>query len=319
MLKSIGYWFLRRGLKYLAPVLNFLWNKELKNYSQNRDPFQPVFIVGPPRSGSTILYQLITNYLYILYVDNLMNMTREATWFGGWLSNKVYGSTPHNSFESHHGRTLKNGLHAPNEGLFWYKWLPKETHYVGAGQIPKESIAEMQDIVFGMMNRYKKPFVFKNLSFSMRLAFIKEAFPNAKIIYIKRDPVYIAQSIYLAKKKEGILEGEVWSIRPRNEEFLLKMTKTEHVVKQAYMIEQQIHNDLKLFVSDQVTVIDYEKIYDSEKLLEKLAGFIFCQRRSNDNMPKIRISNEQKVDDSVFEKIVDEVNKLDWESFSTKI
>lgn len=317
MFNDIGYWFLRRVLKYSAPVLRLWEGRNLKNYSRERDTFQPVFIVGPPRSGSTILYQLITNYLDVTYIDNLMNMSREAPWFGVWLSNKLYGDSHHNSFVSDHGKTLKSGLHAPNEGLFWYRWLPRNTHYVETSQISQKDILEMQGFVNAIMNKYRKPVVFKNLSFSMRLKLIKEVFPQAKIIYIKRDPVYVAQSILLARKKEGITKNKVWSIKPQNFDVLTTMTEVKHVVLQTYLIEQQIYNDLKMFDSRQKIVVEYENLCNNKDMMSTLAGFINSSIVNTDVLEEIRMSNKQKTEDSIFNEIKEEVKMLDWNRFST--
>lgn len=319
MLRNLGYWLLRRGLKYSAPVLNIPAKSMIRKYSGDKETFQPVFIVGPPRSGSTILYQLITNYLDVLYIDNLMNMSKEAPWFGAWLSNKIYGNAPHNSFESHHGKTLKSGLHAPNEGLFWYKWLPKDSHYVGEGQIDKSDIDEIKDFVYAIMNRYRKPIVFKNLSFSMRLEFIKEAFPKAKIIYIRRDPVYVAQSIYIARKKEKVKKNEIWSIRPVEEEKLKKMPEVKHIVTQVYLIEKKITKDLQQLIPQQWTVVEYENMHQSKKLISFLSGFIPCKKINNKKMYVVRTSNKRKIDDTVFRIIAEETKRLDWNNFTTKV
>jgi len=316
MLKHLGYWILRRVLKYSAPTLRFLGNKNMEIYSREKNTFQPVFIVGPPRSGSTILYQLITNYLDVLYVDNLMNMSREAPLFGAWLSNKMYGDSSHNSFESNHGKTLKSGLHAPNEGLFWYNWLPKDTHYVSKGQIDKKSVREMQDIVYSMMNRYEKPMVFKNLSFSMRLEFLKEVFPQAKIIYIKRDPIFVAQSLYIARKKAGAPINDVWGIIPKEKDMLKDFSEIEMVVKQIWFINKQINNDLKLFPKEQIMLLNYEDMVNLPQLLSLLKDFTKSNDRKNIDIPNLKISNKQMLESNVYDMLNKEIVKLDWEYYN---
>ena len=85
----------------------------------------PVFIIGAPRTGSTFLYQSITNSLDVAYIDNLVELFYDSFCAGFFISKALYGNKPHNNFVSYHGNTRRlGGLHAPSEcGAFWYRWL----------------------------------------------------------------------------------------------------------------------------------------------------------------------------------------------------
>ena len=54
-----------------SPIIRKFENRYIKKYSNKPLKHQPVFIIGAPRTGSTILYQTLTNELDILYINNL--------------------------------------------------------------------------------------------------------------------------------------------------------------------------------------------------------------------------------------------------------
>ena len=125
---NFTYWLLRRLFKYTSPLISIFEKSKINKYGAKTSKIPPIFIVGAPRTGSTIVYQLITQYFDTIYFNNLVHLARENTYFGFWLSNKFFKENPHNSFKSNHGDTLTGGLHAPSEGgQIWQKWLPKYT------------------------------------------------------------------------------------------------------------------------------------------------------------------------------------------------
>ncbi|WP_430811369.1 MULTISPECIES: sulfotransferase [unclassified Carboxylicivirga] len=317
IIKEIKYWLIRRLLKYSAPLLHQLEQPSIKKYGSQACAHQPVFIIGPPRTGSTILYQTLTQKLDVLYVDNLVNMSRGATWFGFWLSRRLFCNKGHNSSSSEHGRT--QGLHAPNEGLFWYKWLPKGHDFIDFGEIKPTAINQLRQLINALMNRYKTPIVFKNLTFSVRLRLIKELYPKARIIYIKREPLYVAQSIIRSKEKDGLALQEVWSVKPREVEQLKKCSNNiQQAVRQVYYIEKQIEQDLKLFDKEQCMIINYEHL-NVDALIHEVQAFTGCKLRPNQEVIQLKVSNRQQIDDAQFDALKQEIEQLDWKSYSTKI
>ena len=51
------------------PLEKYLINKHI----QEEIKYPPVFIIGAPRTGSTILYEYITNYLDIAYINSILS------------------------------------------------------------------------------------------------------------------------------------------------------------------------------------------------------------------------------------------------------
>ena len=78
----------------------------------------------------------------------------------------------------------------------------------------------------------------------MRLERINQIFPNAIYIYIKRDVIYTAQSIILARRKLFRNDDGWFSVKPQNYETLLELDPFEQVISQIVSIENYVF-DLK--------------------------------------------------------------------------
>lgn len=241
----------------------------------------PLFIVGAPRTGSTALYQIISQVFDVAYIDNLA-----ANFYGNLpaalrLSRATGGQGAHGCFESDLGRTNTGGWHAPHEcGEFWYRWLSREEHYVDAADITPDMVASLRREVVAATRALGRPLVFKNLNVGQRLQLIRRAFPEARILYCRRDQVFTVQSILAARDRLGWPADALWSVRPKEWRALERLPLVEQVAAQVVALERQIEDDLQAFPSDQVLVVDYESWAGAEpRLLEDLVRFGGWARR----------------------------------------
>ena len=83
-----------------------------------------VYIVGVPRSGTTLLSQMLCGYLPVGYINNLIARFWLKPSVGIRLSKTVLGEEArrHITLRSTHGTT--EGASSPHEfGYFWRHWL----------------------------------------------------------------------------------------------------------------------------------------------------------------------------------------------------
>jgi hypothetical protein len=247
----------------------------------------PVFIVGAPRTGSTILYQSLTSAYQFAYIDNAACAWHRNLRFGLWLSRKKYGDGPHDNFNAEHGDTSRFGGHAPSEcGQFWYRWLPRDRHFIDHFEVTPQMVKEIREEVLGASNYLQRPLLFKNLNAGQRLRFIHKAFPNAKIIFVRRDPRFVTRSIIKARKKVGTPPGKWWSIMPPNVNDLLELPEREMCAAQVYHLERQIEEDLALFPEENVQNIHYQ-VFDAA-LINRLGEWCGVPTRKGGQVPEFQ-------------------------------
>jgi hypothetical protein len=276
-----------RECKRIAPMLfgPFInaWEKgQINHYGCQPSEHQPIFIIGAPRTGSTILYQALTNLYEVLYVDNLTCRFYMNFFFGFWLSNKIFGNKPNNNYQSDYGNTSKYGLHAPSEcGNFWYRWLPKGNHFVDYVDITDKMVEQIRKEVVAVTNYFDKPIIFKNLNAGQRLRLIWKCFPDALFLYIKRDPFFTIQSVLIGRKINNIPADRLWGIKPRNHSDLLALDEISMVTAQVYFLEKQIEKDLQLFKDKNRLVIKYERLVLEPKVeLYEIDKFLKLPKKS---------------------------------------
>ena len=145
----------------------------------------PIFIIGLPRSGSTLLYQLLTNYLKVSYFSNL------SAFFYAYPATITYLTLPFHkkfklkNFESNLGFT--SGLFAPSEaGAIYRYWFdgPSKPY-----DVIKNTSNKISDLLM-------RPFVWKNLNLSYEVTSLIKIFPDALFVLIERELEYICQSVY---------------------------------------------------------------------------------------------------------------------------
>lgn len=289
-------------LRTVSPLLRGLEKKHLHRLSKQPLKHQPIFIIGAPRTGSTILYQTLTNLYDVLYIDNLVCRFHRNLFLGFWLSNKLYGSKPHNNYKAFHGRT--KGGNAPSEcGHFWYRWLPKDHHFIDYDEITSKMIEEIRCEITAVINYFDKPIVFKNLNAGMRLRLLKKTFPSAKLIFIRRDPRFVALSILKGRKMVKAKEGEIWGIMPPNHDKIAELDELDMCCAQIYYIEKQIKEDLSLFLDQNIKIIHYQEL--SLSIVNKLAKWMSSKRRDNYIYPVFRRDATKALDEIIeIERVV---------------
>lgn len=298
------------GLTFFVKLMNPFFKKKLDEYG-GQQLQQLIFIIGAPRTGSTVLYQSLTNQSDALYVDNLVCLFFRNFLFGFWLSNKLFKQKTHNCFKSKHGNTNQCGWHAPSEcGSFWYRWLPKDRHFVDSDQADLKAIQEIKEEITATSNYFKKPMVFKNLNAGQRLRMLVKAFPDAKFIFVRRDPIYTVQSILKAKRQLKIPDNQFWSIMPPNVEELKKLDWPEQIVKQVYFLEKQIAKDLQLFPRQNVYEINYTEL--TQKRISVLISELGLTERETYQNAEIKINEKLSLSDKEIRLIENEIEKLDW-------
>jgi hypothetical protein len=220
-------------------------------------PTRPILIVGAPRSGSTLLQQLLVEAFDVCYLSNL-----HCTFYGSpalvqhlagrWLS-------PPGDFSSAHGRT--EGLGGPAEcGDYWYRFFRRRPQYVPLAEADPERLRALRASVRALAAAARRPVVFKNLICTLRLEPIAAALPEALFLVVRRDLVDNAASLLLARRAVHGDERRWWSAEPPGFDELLARPAHEQVVEQVLRIEALVDAERERLGTGRFLDLDYATV-----------------------------------------------------------
>jgi hypothetical protein len=179
------------------------------------DDSQPAcFVLGPPRSGTTLLYELMITRYRFAYLSNLAHRFYLTPVTGTFLGRRGIQQWQ-GGFESNYGHI--EGWAAPNEGgWIWNRWFPEESYLddARAAALPVETI---RNTVRAISRVLDAPFLNKNVMHSVHMRLLDAVFPGCVFVHLRRDPAENIRSILRARANEGgpALREDWWSVKPR--------------------------------------------------------------------------------------------------------
>lgn len=222
--------------------------------------YPTIHILGAPRSGTTLVSQLLPSFLDIGHINNLIATFWKAPVYGIELSKKLIGTKYKSSFHSDYGRTT--GINEPHEfGYFWNHHLKYES--LAQKDIDHEEHIDWDGLSFlvrNMLSSYGRPIVFKSFLLGFHARTFYQYLPKTCFIYIKRNLVDNVLSILDMRRK---LNGDVsvWgSIKPLQYQMLKGLEVYEQVVGQVLCLEHEYLKQLKEIPESNKILFKYEDL-----------------------------------------------------------
>lgn len=252
--------------------------------------FPPVFIVGVPRSGTTLLYQIMMTAFKFAYIPNIAN-----SWYMCPITATKFGLKRCKAYESNFSSTYgyEQGCMSPNEGgNIWNRWFPTENregfNYTPADYLPQKNKINIKVFVNNIETLFNAPFLTKNVKMSVRIAALAQIFCNPLFVFIRRDPLFSALSLLTVRRK---MKKEWWSVLPKEYEEIKNLEEYEQVCYQVFYTEQNIINDLQKFASSNFLSITYESLCKEPlEVIEKISAFL-NKNKSHVQRTETRIPN----------------------------
>jgi hypothetical protein len=153
----------------------------------------PIIIVGPARSGTTLIYQALTTSMSVAYLPQFVTLFPATSVLAAALWKRYYIKKDHaNNFNSHYGKS--DGLNGISQGheiwSMWFKW-----NAPSASLLDKAARSFSQTII-GQSYYLGSPLAVKWPGFSAHLKEIVRLLPNAFFVFTDRGTEPMARSIY---------------------------------------------------------------------------------------------------------------------------
>ncbi len=204
------------------------------------------YIVGLPRSGTTLCSQLISSFWDIGYINNLIARFWLRPGVGITLSQNLLGPTPPAFLlESREGRT--EGPAGPHEfAFFWEHWFgfdKTRTHNLTPAELARVDKTGFRQALHEILSAFRKPVVFKNMFIIFLAGYLKELHPRSFFFLIERPFEDVCRSMLHARERVHGSQGTWFALRPAAWPFEAQ-NPCEEVVLQCLYIEQELKASL---------------------------------------------------------------------------
>lgn len=250
------------GERFLEALNEYLAPRELDLYEDHGIEHSFVFVLGLPRSGTTLLSQLLAYCLDAGYVNNFAARFWRAPVHGIRLARLIAGEAEEPSFESDYART-KSLLDIHEWGYFWRFWLRKHSFddVVHAHEREDEiDWAGLRLTLANVQHEFGRPFVAKNMLGAYHLPRLSRELGPVVYVLIERDELDAAVSILDARRKYYDDPRTWWSYIPPEYPQLKDRDEWEQIAGQLHYLGRLYDGALAEVGEDAVVRVTYEQV-----------------------------------------------------------
>ena len=233
------------------------------------EDFPVVFIIGVPRSGTTLFSQLMVSTLEVGYINKFVSRFWMCPIYG-LVRFKMSNHKEEFDFDSFLGSNDSSA--SPHEfGWFWQWWFLHQEHdQLGDKGLDQINWVELNKQIMGLAGFFQAPLIFKNLNYTnFKIPSLHSNIRNARFIWIRRDEVFVIDSILRSRVKQYGSKDIWWSIKPANYEEQLTRPPLEQVISQVTEVTDGIKDGLNLIPKEYVQIIDYSDLIESPEIIMK--------------------------------------------------
>jgi len=238
--------------------------------------YKPIFIVGTPRSGTTLLYDLLACHKDVAFFSQIDLREFHSSNFMQFVSLR------RRIFESRNWAFSRDGFEfrvttsfeTPHEfNHFWNKYIPKT--WATADDVKNSSYEEIRNEIASLLKKKnKKRFLSKNPIHSIRIGFLKKIFDDAIFINIIRHGIPVVTSMTRGSRRTKNLDGYFGLPLKKNNQ--MDFDLLERHARQWIDVNTEIQNCRKFLNENQYFQIKYEDlISDPKDTIKEI--FDFCE------------------------------------------
>ena len=188
---------------------------------------KPIFIVGCPRSGTSLLYQLLRLHPALAWITPVTNrcLARGSGFFferpgtahllETLLQHLPRSLTPSRYRGPYDGSLSVPGVPETSEGYqIWSSYCPNQPHRLTEQHLTPEATRYFRQVVRWHESHFQRPrFVCKRPRHVLRIRYFNAIFPDAHFVHLIRDGRAVAASILKRRRRAG---GEAvwWGVQP---------------------------------------------------------------------------------------------------------
>ncbi|MFX4285467.1 sulfotransferase [Janibacter sp. G349] len=213
-------------------------------------------IVGLPRSGTTILYQLLARTRVVGYPSNAMAPFWNAPVVGARLQAKLSETKPTLSMRSLAGRTSEP-LDPHEFGYFWRSALGHSANTLEPDMTAWPA-ARLGSTLDAISEAFDAPTIYKNFLALSHGPWMLENLPQVRFLIIERDLTQVASSLLAVRQRIGVPDEAMFGVDPGGS---TEGDLPERIATQVRSLERH-RRDLIKSSGEKCLVIDYDELCD---------------------------------------------------------
>jgi len=239
-----------------------------------RPKWPPLFLIGSPRSGTTLLMQLLSATGQFAIPTNLLSRFYYAPYIGAKIQrlltdknldykNELGDFGKQREFESQLGKT--SGILSPSEFFhFWRRFLPNyDPQYLSPTEEDQIDSRGLASGIASIEAVFQKPFAAKAIILQFNLLKLYGIFNNVIFVHVRRNLLYVMQSIYQARKDFYNTLDIWWSVKPKEFTELKHLDIYQQIAGQVYFTERALANGLAQIPDKNQLIVEYEEVCQS--------------------------------------------------------
>ena len=319
-------------LKELSSLLGPVDEKVSTKFERPKWP--PLFLVGNPRSGTTFVMQLLSATGQFAVPTNLLSRFYYAPYIGAKIqqlltdksfdyNNEMGDFASKEHFNSNLGKT--SGALAPSEFThFWRRFIPNyDPQYLSPTEEDEVDGPGLASGMAAIEAVLQKPIAAKAFIIQYNLPRLYKVFNNCLLVQVRRNPLYVMQSIYEARKSFYKTLDIWWSVKPREFSELQHLDVYQQIAGQIYYTERALADGLAQLPEKSQLIVEYEDVCQSpfefySKIKDKYKENGY-ELPGDVELPKaFSPSNKIRIPNNEFQKLVDAYENFMKTEASTK-
>jgi len=268
----------------------------------------------PPRSGSTFLSQLLAQTGEFNYISNFIARFWKSPYFAGLLEKKL-SMRNFNFVSTQNDYGVTNSFMEPHEfGFFINLFFPKlsDSDLIKLNDITDSKRTYFNNEIQALLSLYDKPLFLKHGLLGLNVELLHHIFKDqVKFIVIKRNPIFIAQSIYKARQDIYGKTETYLSTRPSNYQQIKDMPVVEQISNQIKGIYNDIYEGINKSKVDFIEISYEELCRNPVHEINKIMKFSLIKNAEIKNIKSTyKISDKIFIDKEIFSQFNLIVNNI---------
>jgi len=259
--------------KFLEEFNEVLSRDPLKINGSCEPIYPTILVMGLPRSGTTLMCQIIAAGLNVGFIDSIAARFWEAPVYGLRLSKSISADKRFFSFESDYA--APRSPFEPHEfSYFWQKWMKTEYSLPTVGCHHQTLEIDWKGFVNTLGQIQKecgRAMLFKGMGACGNLKSLAKHVPYLIFVYVERNSLDVAASLLKARTHYYGNERTWWSLYPPEYHELVSRSTEEQVMGQVFYLKKHLDEELTPLIDVPIVRTSYEKLCrDPRSILNRI-------------------------------------------------